>query len=80
MWVAPGEHEIALEAVGGENTMLGTFKLEPGETMFILVRTLGPRLYAHTVGGQRTDGVLQPPPVPLASESTTPPTSTEPRT
>jgi hypothetical protein len=80
MFVAPGEHEIALDAVGGENTMLGTFKLEPGETMFIFARTLGSRLYAYPIGGQRTDGVPQPPPAPQAAESTTPPTSTSPRT
>ena len=80
MWVAPGEHEIALDGVGGESVMLGTFKLEPGETMFILARSLGPRLYAHTIGGQRTDGVPEPPPAPQAAESTTPPTSQSPRT
>ena len=53
LWVAPGEHELALEATGGEARVLGTFALEAGETMIVLARTLGGRVYAHPIGGLR---------------------------
>lgn len=86
MFVAPGEHELFLDAVGGDSVRLGAFQLAPGETMFVLARTLGPSIYAHTIGGQCLDGAAQdqPPPehaAPAAAESkTTPETSTTPRT
>jgi hypothetical protein len=49
--VPPGVHELGLEAVGGEFAPLGLFELLPGETMFVVARTLDQRLYAHVVGG-----------------------------
>lgn len=60
MFVAPGSHELALDAIGGESSRLGTFELAPGETLFIVARTLGTRLYAHAIGGQRTDAPASP--------------------
>jgi hypothetical protein len=55
LFVAPGEHELELEAVGGERRSLGRLRLEPGETVIVLARTLGTSLYAHTIGGERLD-------------------------
>ena len=52
MWVAPGEHVIRLRAVGGDSVSLGTIHLAAGETLVILARTLGPRIHAHSVGGE----------------------------
>jgi hypothetical protein len=81
MFVAPGEHELFLDAVGGDSVRLGTFKLEPGETLFVLARTLGPTIYAHTIGGQCIDQAPPEPAPPAPAETTTtPPTSTTPRT
>jgi hypothetical protein len=51
MFVPPGAHALVLEAVGGESVSLGTFALEPGETLVIFARSLGRRLYAHAIGG-----------------------------
>jgi hypothetical protein len=52
LFVAPGAHELRLEALGGQSCDLGAFELEPGETLFILARTLDGRLYAHAIGGR----------------------------
>ena len=52
LFVPPGIHGLKLEAVGGERVTLGTFELEPGETMIVLARTVGTDLYAHAVGGR----------------------------
>jgi len=65
LFVEPGVHELILEAVGGERASLGTFELEAGETMFVLARTLGPRLYAHPIGGRPVE--VAPPRSPLES-------------
>lgn len=51
-FVAPGEHELVLRAIGGEQLRLGTFELVPGETMFLVARSVGPYLYAHAIGGR----------------------------
>jgi uncharacterized protein len=51
VFVAPGVHELRLQARGGECVVLGSFELEKNETMFVLARTLGTRLYAHAIGG-----------------------------
>lgn len=52
LFVAPGLHDLVLEAVGGEVRELGAFELEAGETMVILARTVGTRTYAHAIGGR----------------------------
>lgn len=52
LFLDPGAHELTLTARGGEQVYLGAFELEPGETMFVLARTLDTRLYAHAIGGQ----------------------------
>jgi hypothetical protein len=67
MFLAPGVHELALEAAGGEGTGLGTYELEPGETLVVIARTLGTRLYAYPLGGRRVD---LPPPDPAAQPPT----------
>ncbi|MCP3917027.1 MAG: hypothetical protein GY711_15885 [bacterium] len=54
-FVSPGTHEVVLRANGGGTRRLGTFVLEPGETVFVYARTLQTRLYVHTIGGRRTD-------------------------
>ena len=59
VFVSPGEHTLRLRAIGGESLVLGRFELSPGETMFVLARALGPRLYAYGIGGRRLD-----PPIP----------------
>ncbi len=55
LFVAPGERELELEALGGERVRLGRFQLEPGETVIVLARTLGTHLYTHVIGGRRLD-------------------------
>jgi uncharacterized protein len=67
LFVAPGEHELELEAVGGERRSLGRLRIEPGETVIVLARTLGTRLYAHTIGGERLEA-----PAPAASGTNEP--------
>jgi hypothetical protein len=55
LWVSPGEHTVTLSAVGGETVELGRYRLERGETLFVIARSLGSRLYAHAIGGVRLD-------------------------
>ncbi|NUP95706.1 MAG: hypothetical protein HUU28_06030, partial [Planctomycetaceae bacterium] len=50
-----GEHTVTLSAVGGETLELGRYRLERGETLFVIARSLGSRLYAHAIGGVRLD-------------------------
>ncbi len=61
MFVAPGAHELALEAVGGQTVGLGSYELEAGETLIVLARTLGTSLYVHPIGGRRIDTTTPPP-------------------
>jgi hypothetical protein len=63
MFVAPGAHSIHLSAAGGEERDLGRFTLERGETMIVIARTLGARLFAYPVGGAREE---PPPAAPSA--------------
>lgn len=65
-FVPAGPHVLRLSAIGGESRIVGSFELSPGETMFVLARTVGPRLYAHPIGGKRLD-----PPAPAAAGETT---------
>lgn len=51
LYVPPGTHTLTLEAIGGQNLGLGTYEIEPGETMLVFARTLGPWTYAHAIGG-----------------------------
>jgi len=55
LFVPPGTRTFTLEAIGGHAVSLGSYQLEPEETMFVFVRTLGPDIYAHVVGGQRVE-------------------------
>jgi hypothetical protein len=51
MFLSPGVHSFELEALGGQRRDLGTYELEPGETLVVLARSVGPHLYAHAIGG-----------------------------
>lgn len=55
MFVAPGEHAFALEARGAATVQLGTYELEPGETLIVLARSVEQSLHVHTLGGRRLD-------------------------
>ncbi len=66
LFVSPGEHEIALGAAGGGLARLGRVRLGPGETVFVLARTLGNSVHAHLIGGERLD---LPAPTPPPSSS-----------
>jgi hypothetical protein len=50
-FVPPGEHALRLEALGGERVDLGRFRLDPGESMVILARTVERRLFVYPIGG-----------------------------
>ena len=63
-------NQLALEAVGGQAQVLGTYEIEPGETMIIIARTLGGRVHASTIGGLRLD-VAEP--GPESGEGVSPP-------
>ena len=69
MFVPPGTHALTLEAVGGASTQLGTFELEPGETMLVFARTLGTQLYAHAIGGKPIEPAGAAAPAAQESES-----------
>lgn len=69
VFLPPGRHHMDLAAEGGERVSLGTYDLEPGETMFVFARTIGPRLFAHPVGGKRCEDepAAAPPAEPAGS-------------
>ena len=52
LFVPPGVHGFTLEAIGGEAHDLGTFELDPGETMLVFARSVGTHLYEHVIGGR----------------------------
>lgn len=58
LFVPPGIRALRVEAFGGEDVDLEPVVLEPGETLFVFVRTLGRRSYVHAVGG---GAVAEPP-------------------
>jgi hypothetical protein len=66
LYLPPGEHRLVLAADGGGRAVLGTYELTPGETMFVLARTLGTQVHAYPVGGLRIDPqpaqAAEPPP------------------
>jgi len=62
LFLPPGVHVLDLEAVGGARSRLGTFELDPGETMVVFARTVGPALYAHPVGGRLIETTSAPAP------------------
>ncbi len=67
VFLAPGRHELVLRADNGLTAELGTYDLDPRETMFVFVRTAGTMLHAHPIGGQR---VTIPEPSGVATEPT----------
>lgn len=52
MFVEPGAHSLRLDGGPAGSADLGTFSLQPGETMFVLARTIDTRLFVHTLGGK----------------------------
>ena len=52
LFVPPGVRSFHLEALGGQSRYLGSFALDPGETLLVFARTVGTRLHAHVVGGR----------------------------
>ncbi|MBJ02164.1 MAG: hypothetical protein CMK00_04745 [Planctomycetes bacterium] len=59
LFIAPGAHALSLAADGGRSADLGTRELNAGETVFVLARSIGRRLYAYTIGGRPV--ALSPP-------------------
>src|SRR6185503_8537620 len=41
VFLPPGRHDILVATNAGQSAELGTYELEPGETMFVFVRTAG---------------------------------------
>lgn len=60
--VEPGQVDLTLRAVGGQFQDLGVFELEPGETLFLLARTVGATLHVHSIGGRYVDAEPAPEP------------------
>ncbi len=75
LYPRPGEVRLEIHASGGESHFLGNYDMDPGETIYLLVRTIGPRVFTQVLGGRRVD---QPeaPAVPLESETARNPIST----
>ena len=67
VFLPPGAHELHLKAIGGEERSLGRFELASGETMFVIARTIGPKLYAYPVGGTSVSSESTLPPTPAAA-------------
>ncbi|MDP6368246.1 MAG: hypothetical protein QF615_01460, partial [Planctomycetota bacterium] len=63
LFLAPGVHSMVLAADGGQAVDLGNRELEAGETIFVLARSIGRRLYAHAIGGRPVDILSQSPPI-----------------
>lgn len=55
LFVPSGTRSFALDAIGGETIQLGSFELDPGETLIVIARSLGPNVYAHAIGGKAVD-------------------------
>ena len=51
IFVPGGEHQVFVEAPSGGVADLGRIRLDPGETMFVFVRTLGHDIHVRQVGG-----------------------------
>ena len=67
----PGLVDISITLDAGQTRYLGTYDMAPGETIFLLARTIGPRVYAQVIGGHRVD----PDPASSAKPSETPTTT-----
>jgi len=68
VFLPAGRNELRLKALGGEEQDLGTFETTPGETMFVIARTIGSKLYAYPIGGRR----VTTEPTPTAAPAATP--------
>ena len=77
--VEPGVHDIVLDAAGGASVSLGAYELEPGETLFVLARTLSTRVHAHVIGGGAVvaAGPVPQPAPPLARSALLAPRESE---
>ncbi|MCK6447862.1 MAG: hypothetical protein L6Q99_15830 [Planctomycetes bacterium] len=52
-FVPPGVHALVVDAEGGESVSLGDFELAPNETLIVVARSIGTRVWAHAIGGHR---------------------------
>lgn len=68
LWVEPGQHELVLRGKR-ESVSLGTYGVDPKETVIVLVRELDGTLYPHVIGGLRID---VPPPAPTLEDVASP--------
>lgn len=55
VFLAPGVHELEIGAPGRRSTSLGRFELAPAETMFVIARAVGDRIFAYPLGGRNLD-------------------------
>lgn len=71
-FVPAGVHAVEVSG-GGDFVDLGEFELEPGETLIVLAREVGPRLYAYPIGGRRVQDEAYEPLEPLEPLETSEP-------
>jgi hypothetical protein len=67
VFLPAGVHRLTLTALGGDRRELGQFEFEPGETVFVLARTVDRSLFAHVVGGRPLDDRSPAPSAPAPS-------------
>ena len=78
-FLPPGESvELSLATDDGAPVPLGTFRLERGETMFILARALRSGLTAHVIGGERLEEPAAEPNQETEPSQTAPATPADP--
>lgn len=69
LFVPAGTHHLTLEAIGGQSVDLGHYELVPGETAFVVARSVDQQLFVQTVGGLP---VAPPDPPPSGIEASAP--------
>lgn len=63
-----GVHTLELSSLSGGFSPLGTYDLEPGETLIVLARSFDQRLFAHVLGGRRSDTPTAADPAPTTPD------------
>lgn len=67
-----GVHSLELSSLGNSVSALGTYDLEPGETLIVLARSFDQQLFAHVLGGDRIDSPTPSAPLEPAALSPDP--------
>lgn len=67
MYVPTGPVDLTLSAPSGKIVPLGAYHLDPGETLFVIARSLGTSVHAHAIGGQPLEVVPDLPEEPSGS-------------